>query len=327
MTLQKRLVAVGFSKQTAKGAAAAQPTFWMGVTDGKPVNWDLTEDVVEVTSEKPVFGEVDRTSVVGGADFTGLVHPKAIGLLLYGALGAIATTGSANPWQHIITPALDLPYLTFFGRAFGSDYLSVADSKIDELELSWDNAGSLRVAVTMMGLTLTWGTTPFTPTNDESVGGTPRFRAAGGTFKLDPASGTPIVRNIISGSLRVRNGLDAVPQAGSVQPGDVAPAVKELEATINLAPDDLLDIRKALTGAAGGTTISNVPIFGSFEWFFTIDANTDLKIESSRFQPKPEMPDADPRGGYLEVGVEGALLQPTSGDAVKATLHNAVTSY
>src|SRR5581483_7645171 len=164
--VQKRLVAIGLAKQTAKGSPASQPTFYWGVTRGKPANWAITEEAVEVTGSNPVFTDVDRTLVVPGADFTSLIHPKAIGLLLYGALGSIATTGAGVPYQHVLTPALDLPYLTFFGKAFGGDYMTVQDVKIDSLEITQNNAGRLFVAATMMGLLFAWGATPFTPTND-----------------------------------------------------------------------------------------------------------------------------------------------------------------
>src|SRR5581483_2706273 len=290
-------------------------------------NWAITEEAVEVTGSNPVFTDVDRTLVVPGADFTSLIHPKAIGLLLYGALGSIATTGAGVPYQHVLTPALDLPYLTFFGKAFGGDYMTVQDVKIDSLEITQNNAGRLFVAATMMGLLFAWGATPFTPTNDESAGGTPLFRAGGGTFKMDPASGTPVVRNIVSSSLRINNSMDIVPQSSSVQPGDVLPAVKDIEVSMTLAPDDLTDIRKALTGSGTGTTISNTPVYGSTDWFYTIDANTDLRLVTSRLQALIDMPEADPKGGHLPVVVAGKALQPASGAAVTATVHNAVASY
>lgn len=327
MAVQKRLVQVGYSKQTGKGVAAAQPTFYTGVTAGKPANWTIDESVIEATSNAPVFGEVDRKLVVPGMDFTSLVHPKMIGMLLYAALGSITTTGAGAPYQHVIVPANDVPYLTAFGRTFGGDYLTVVDNKIDTLEIAWDGAGKITVAVTMMGLTLDWEAVAFVPVNDESVGGTPLFRAAGGTFKFDAASGVPVVANITKGTLKISNNIEAVPQGNSVQPGDVIPGVKAIDLDLTIVPNDMTDLRKALTGTAGGHSISNVPIYGSFDWFYSIDANTDLRLAATRVQAKPEMPAADPKGGALQVAFKGAVLQPPSGDALTATVHNAVASY
>lgn len=324
--LQKRLVNIGVALQAAKGVAAAQPQYWFGVKSGKPASWEIDEDPIEVTGSTPLFGDVDRTLVVPGADFTSLLHPRMVGLLLFGALGEMATSGVGPTFTHVITPANDLPYLTFFGRAFGGDYVRVRDCKIDELELSWENAGHLSLAVTAMGVKLNWQNVAFVPGVDESFAA-PLFRAAGGTFKVDPAAAVPIARNIVSGSLKIANGTEAVPQSGSVEPSDVAPAVMDVEVGINVAPDDLVDIRKALTGAAAGLEISQVPIYGSFEWLFAIDANTDLKVASSRFQVKPEMPEADPSGGFLEFDLAGKVLQPPTGDAVTVTLRNTVADY
>lgn len=327
MAVQKRLVSVGYAKQTGKGVAAAQPAFWTGVTAGKPASWTIDEAPIEVTSTAPLYGEVDRKLVVPGMDFTSLVHPKMIGLLLYAALGSITTTGAGAPYQHVIVPATDVPYVTGFGKAFGGDYLKVIDNKIDSLEIKWDGAGHITITVTMMGCTFNWDTVAFVPTNDESVGGIPLYRAAGGTFKFDAASGVPVVANVTKGSLKIANNIEAVPQGNSVQPGDVIPGVKAIDLDLTLVPSDMTDLRKALTGTAGGNSISNVPIYGSFDWFYTLDANTDLRLVSTKVQSKPEMPSADPKGGALEVNFKGSVLQPASGDALTATVHNAVSTY
>lgn len=326
MPLQKRLVAIGVGKQTALGAPAAEPFAWFGVKDGKPAQWEIDEDVIELTGDKPVYSEVDRTLVVPGAEFTSLLHPKMLGLLLYGALGSLVTTG-AGPFTHVSVPANDNPYLTFWGRAFGGDYMRVEDCKIDELEISWENAGHVSLAMTAMGVVFNWGAVAPTPTNDESVGGTPLFRAAGGVFKVDPASGVPIERPVVSGSIKITNNTEAVPQSKSVQPSDVMPGVKDIEYTLTIAPNDLSDVRKAVTGGAAGTTIGNVPVYGSLDWLFTIDANTDLRIEAPRVQAMIEAPEADPAGGYLEVELGGKAVQPAAGDALKTTLRNTVAVY
>lgn len=325
---QARLVWVGLAKQSAKGSIAAQPAFAVGVTDGKPVTWEMDQDPIEVTSEKPTWADADRTSIVPGAEFTSLAHPKTLGLQLLGVLGAIVTTGAVDPFQHVITPALDVPYLTFFGRAFDGDYMRVADCKVDELTIKWEGAGKIEVEMTLMGLDLNpWQTTAFTPTNDESLPGTTLFRSNGGTFKVDAASGVPVTARISAGEIRIARGAEGVPQSASPLPADIATAVVELETSLTIVPDDLTEIRKIFTGSAAGTTPSKVPVYGSFEHFWTISANHDLKIEAPRTAFVAEMPDADPSGGAVEIELEGVMYQPTSGDAIKATLRNAHSAY
>lgn len=325
MALQKRLVVVGLAKQTAKGSPAANPAFQTGVTDGKPVNLDIDEEVIEVTSEKPLFGDADRKLVVPGMEYEALVHPKTIGLLLYGALGAVSTTGS-GPYTHVITPAMDVPYLTAFGKMFGADWAKVEDAKVDELEITFEGAGSLRVSVTIMGCKFTWLTSAPTPGSDESFGAT-LFRSAGGTFKFSPASGTPVAANIVEGTLTISNNVEEVPAAGSVRPADVMPGVKAIEIAQKVVPDNLTDLRAQITGSGSGTELSNVPVYGSMEWTFVVDANTDLKIESPRVKGFADIPDADPSGGPVEIDFDGEALQPLTGHALTATLKNDQATY
>lgn len=327
MAPNKRLVAVGLAKQTAKGSPAANPTFWLPVTGGKPGNWNNTEAPIEVASDKPLWSEVDRTSVIPGAEYESLAYAKAMGLQLLAALGSITTTGSGVPYQHVIVPAFDVPYTTLFGKLFGGDYLKIADCKIDEMEITGDNAGSLRIKQTFMGVTLAWDVTPYTPGTDLTVGGFPLFRSAGGTFKFSASDGTPVVSPVSKWSFKIARGVSAVPQAASVQPRDVSIGVADITASFTIVPDDMLDMRKALTGSASGTTISNVPVYGSFDFLLSIDANTDLRFVSSRCRTAIPVPDADPKGGPVELAVEGSVLQPQSGDGFVCTLHNDVSSY
>lgn len=327
MSLDKHLVVAGFAKQSAKGTPASDPTYQLGLTDGAPANFEVEDEVVERTSTNPVHSDADRISFVPGVELGTLAHPKAIGLLLYAALGNISTAG-AGPYTHTITPANDLPYLTVWGRAFDSDYIQLDDCKVDELSLSFENAGRVAVSASMLGLQETWEDAAWAdPADDESAAGSSYFRAVGGTFKLDTGSDTPVAFDIATGELTIANGLSGVPKAASLRPRDLAPAVKELGVSMTAFPDDLTEVRKALTGTSAGSAVQDTPVYGSFEWLFTIDANTTLKVTATRVKFLATLPDADPNGGAVEVELEGLCLQPSSGDALTVELVNDVTSY
>ena len=96
-------------------------------------------------------------------------------------------------------------------------------------------------------------------------------------------------------------------------------------ASITLQPDDLVAFREIVTGAAGGTTITGVIPTSSFEVFWNITANDDLKLASTNWQPTVGYPEVDPEGGIAELTLAGEAYGSTT--AFTATAHNTTTSY
>ena len=103
------------AKQTAKGAAATAPAYFLELLEGglkSPPTVDTLNSMdggIWTPSHKRI-GYVDA----GGAPVM-LVSPKMAPLIFYAGLGGLATTGAADPWTHTITPATSLtsfPYLS-----------------------------------------------------------------------------------------------------------------------------------------------------------------------------------------------------------------------
>lgn len=324
MGIQKRLARVGLAKQTAKGAAAASPTYGFGLLDGQVLTVEIDQENEEVTSDKRTSPGANRLKVIPGSEFSTRAYPKVLGLLLYGSLGSISTSGT-NPYTHVISPGDDLPYLTLFGRQ-GAEYPKVPDNKISKLTIGWEEAGPLEVGVETIGTDLTLGGAPWTATNDEKDSGG-KFRAAGGTFKLDASSAVPVTAKVKSGDLEIANDIEAIILSDSVKPNDVFPSIIEIMMGLTIVPDDFTEWKKIVTGTGTGTAITDVPIYGSYEVKFILDANTDLILAATRVGFTADFPEADPAGGPVEQELTGGAFDPAAGATFTATLKNSVVSY
>lgn len=320
MPVQSALAQVGVAKQTAKGSAAADPTFAHGVTDGTVLSVDITQDADERTSGSLGFSDVVRTAAIPGAAFTGRAHPKTTGLYLYGALGAKSVTG-AGPYTHVFTPADTLPYLTLFGKYDGL-ITTVEDYKVDTLSVSFSENNPVELAIEGMGTTLTFDS--FTVGTDETAA--TYFSAASGTFKLDTDSGTAVTARISAGEISIANALSAVVLSGDITPDDMFNSQREVTCSFDIIPDNLNDWRTIVTGTSSGSSISQTALYGSFEIAFTEGTNS-LTLAATRVAFLCEFPDADPAGGPVTLTLAGTVLKPSGGNQITATLINAQASY
>lgn len=322
MPLQKRIAFVGIAKQTAKGAAAASATYGLGVRGGSVLMVDLQQENDAITFASRVSSYDNRTGINPGASIQTRAWPRSIGLLLYGALGSISTSG-VGPYTHTITPGSTLPYLTFFSQ-FDTEYHKIADCKVNVLNIAWTERSPVEVDFDLMGVTWTGYTASYTTTNDEN--GQSRFIPPGGVFQVDTSSGTPVTAKIAGGRIGINNNLVPIALSASASPDDVFEAEAALEVELRLIPTDTTEWRKIITGTSGGTAAVGTEIYGSFSTKFTIDAGNDLTLAATRVAFMADYPEADPSGGPAEITVTGRIKKP-AGAALTATLINSVTSY
>lgn len=322
MPIQSALALVGVGKQASKGTPAATPAFGHGVSGGGVIKVDVSQDRAGVTSGKRAAAAVDRTAVVGGFDYTTRCFPKTLGMWLYAALGGKSVTG-AGPYVHTLTPADVLPLLTVFGNLDGT-LAAVQDAMVDELELSWDENNPPDLKVAGIGGAINFAPT-FTLGTDETLGD--YLLTAGGTFKLDVDSATPVTAPIKAGSIKIANGLTAVTLSGSLTPDQPFPGRQDYETSLTLVPANLNDWRTVVTGAANGTEPSDAPVYGSLEVTFT-NGTDSLKLEASRVPFMIEFPEASPDGGPVEIEATGMpVLTAAGGAALTATLTNGQATY
>lgn len=319
MAIQRGIAEIGIAKQTAKGSAAANPTYLFGVQNGAVATADIVEDDLNVTSVDLMVDSKDRKQVLPGAAFTTTVEESMIGLLLMGALGTDVKTGAGDPYTHTFTPATTRPYLTLFSR-LGADYLTGTDFVVDSLEFTFDQAGRLDVKPVLKGLDLDYLASAYTGgTAERPKDGV--FKGVSGTMSIDGAAA-----KIVSGSVTINNRFDPLYIATGVLPDDLVNTQLEVRFSLNLKPNDTTLFRKVLTGAAGGTSVATAPYYGAVNLKWVADANTDLDITTPRVAYMCQFPDADATGGAAEVKFEGQVVRAVSGANVTVALRNAVST-
>jgi hypothetical protein len=321
VALQKRIAQIGLAKQSAKGTPSATATYLTGVKSGNIVSADISEDDLNSSWTSRIVEGADRTAVVPGVDFEGYLTPALAGLLLYGATGADAVTGPASGvYTHSFTPYDDLPYLTFLAN-YASLYYQMQDAKIDEFELSFDGAAAVTYKAKAVGTNLIPLASVFTSTNSER----PQngvFKGAGGTFTVGGSAA-----KVKSGSIKIKNNIEAILLANAVTPDDVFPGMVSCDVSLTIVVPDLNYWRTFLTGSTGGTSITSAIYTGAVDLKFIKDANTDLDFTASTVHWTTKFPDADPSGGPAELTLEGSVMAPASGAAFTFALRNAVVSY
>lgn len=320
MPVQKRVAQVSFAKQSAKGSAAANGVYQIGVVSGQVVGAEVDEAELPVTWSTRTPEAWDRVAVVPGMEFTVVALPKSIGLLIYAACGAIADSGSGN-YTHTITSGAALPYLTLFAT-FGGEFYEISDAMIDTLELSWDRTGALQAKVKFVGCDLTFPVSADTPTGTER----PKdglLKGTGGTFTIDGVAAI-----VSKGSITISNNVQPVQGSAAVEPADVFPGEQTVSISLTVIPASTTLWRKAITGTTSGTTPGSVVAVGAMEAKFILDTNNSVDVTIANMRFACPYPDADPGGGPAEIALEGnAYVKADGTTPYTIVVKNTVASY
>jgi hypothetical protein len=312
--------AVGFAIQADKDEAAAQPAFWCPVGGGALLA--LTPEQVEdelTSSEVGSIGEF-RQSVAVAADYETRAWPRSIGGLLYAVLGAVDSTG-ADPYTHLITPDLSLPWTTVFA-AKGSERKAAANCKLDELKLEWEGNGPLKVTTTWAGLSVAWSAVAYTPDLDEKALRYLKGIDLTAVLDLDGKAYDGGAK-VLGGSLDIKRNLTSDIYSGELLPGDLFEGGLEIDAELKVRVPDLLPVRLLLTGSTSGADPSPDVPYGDFSLTFA-SAPDSLALAATRVAWKTSEPDADPKGGPGELTLQGRCYGATP---LTATVINAHASY
>jgi len=326
MPVQKITGIIGVAKQASKGTIAANPTFAHGLYGGSPFSVDAQQDMLDVTASKRVSYNVFRKAVVNGSDFKAPAYLKSIGLWLMGALGTDTATG-AGPYTHTYSTG-DLPYLSVLTKGLDTTIEGVRDCKVDQFGLSWKNSEPLEVSAKLLGTVMSYPAT-FTPTTDET--GSDSFLVpVGGTFQYDLDGSTLATARVVSGELTINNNVSSIDPSAAVEADDVYEARQDHGVKLTIVPDSLADFRNAVTGTPAGTAAALVPTLGSFSLVFkenNAGAGT-LTVTAAKCAFMCVFPDADPKGGAIQVELVGIPVMPSGGTApVVYVLSNTQASY
>ena len=325
MPIQKITAVSGIAKQSARGTLAANPTFAHGVSGGQQISVEPSQSPLEVTSGKRAATNVIREGVKNGGSIESPAYLKSLGLYLLGAMGTDTVTGS-GPYVHTFTTG-DLPYLSVFSKGIGATIQAVRDCKVDELSLKWDGAKPVELSVKVQGTVFSYPAT-FNAATDES--GSESFLVpVGGSFQIDTLGNTLVSARVTKGELTIKNNVSTIDPAASIESDDVFEGVQEHEVKLTIVPDDLAEFRKVITGSATGTSVSSTVPTGSLSLSFKENAGTGgLVVTGSKVAFLTQFPDADPKGGAVELELSGMAVIPVGGTSpLTYALTNAQASY
>lgn len=325
MPIQKITAISGVAKQAAKGTLATNPTFAHGLTGGAPISVEPNQSPLEVTAGKRASYNVIRETVVNGASIEAPAYMKALGLYLLAAIGTDTVSGS-GPYVHTYATG-DLPYLSVFAKGIDTTIQAVRDCKVDELTLKWDGSKPVDLSVKVAGTVFSYPST-FTPTTDET--GSEAFLVpVGGAFSIDVLGSTLVSARVVGGELSIKNNVSAIDPSAAIEADDVFEGIQEHSLKLTIIPDNLAEFRKTVTGAASGTAVSATAPTGSVSLTFKENAGTgQLAVTGSKVAFLTAFPDADPKGGAVEIELAGMAVMPAGGTApLVYALTNAQASY
>lgn len=312
MPLQTLTAQIGVAKQGSRGTIASNPTFAHGLSGGAPVSVEPEQSALEVTSGLRAQSTMTRDSVKNGAEVQSPAYLKTLGLYLLGALGADTVTGT-GPYVHTYATA-DLPYLSVFAKGIDSTIEGIRDCKVDELSLKWDGAKPLELSVKMNGTVFSYPS-GFTASVDET--GSESFLVpVGGTFQYDPIGSSLASARVIGGELTIKNNVDPLFPAASVEAVDVIEGIQEHMVKLTVVPDNLADFRKTVTGSGSGSAVSSSVPYGSLSLVFKENGGTgQLAVTGSKVAFLAGFPDVDTKGGPVEIELAGTAVLPSGGTA------------
>lgn len=145
---------IGLSLQAAKGVPAASPQYIFDVT-ASDVAPQVESAPREETGQGRDAGDPVTSRMAAGGGFTVLARPTLLGLLYYGALGALATSGVAPALQHLASAADDQPRFTLWTLMFAGANRAInvrySDVKLTGLNLTGSAGGDLSAQCGIVG--------------------------------------------------------------------------------------------------------------------------------------------------------------------------------
>lgn len=138
----------------------------------------------------------------------------------------------------------------------------------------------------------------------------------GGTFQIDTTGGTLASARVISGELMIKNNVAEVNPAVSIESDDQWEGVQEHSLKLTIVPDNLNEFRKTITGGVAGSSVQNFLSFGSVSLLFKENgtgATPQLLVTASKVAFSTAFPDADPKGGAIEIELAGIAVNTSAG--------------
>lgn len=264
-------------------------------------------------------------------------RPVMLGWLLWGALGAKATTGSADPWTHTFTLANTQPYMTLWSMFGDLLFQRYTDCKIARLNIHSEAGQPVRITADILGLSPASQTAAQTTATVET---TETFMHADGKSLLI-FEGSPVA-TISTVDLTLETGVQ-VSQGDDTIGFQVVEGLQEVTLQVEQTITDFATYNRMIFGAASPTNNAVVsPNVIELSGAAVIDigyAKRDaagavaspehsLHLQMARVaMQNVEGLDPDPGGDPITQSVTYKVYQPTSGNGLTAVLKNGKNTY
>lgn len=307
------------AKQTAKGA---EPTKWQDTylfTDGNISPTRQTDQLSETDSSRNA-GDFFVTQTGSEGSPAAYIRDASIHHLLEYALGAATHEGTVN-FEHKVSSAAALPYVTL-GKGQGATlFEQFNDMKCDSLSLNWSTGQPGTVAASFMGRSAVrkaaeWSAELAPPATNSAA--PLNFNAA--TVKIGGAE----TRLVSSFELTISNNL-TVQQTDDSVPFDVVEGPLAVTLGFDYIVEDLKEYNKFHYGGEAGTAQSaSIFTTANLEFNFlgaTANNFLNLIVPKTAYTEFPIEPDAG--GAPISAAVKGAAQRDAAG-FLKATVKNQV---
>lgn len=332
--MNKSFARYGFALQSGDTAAASPAVTFLASGDSAGIDVTTSTDTVALTNGKRDTA-VDR--VVSGstasAAVTTIATADMLGMLLYAALGSVATSGSAAPYTHSIKMGESIPALSFFQQIGASSAVlqRLAGCKVDSVAISAQGTTPPSIEMTLAGCKAEW--------LESSEWSGPEFDISDGYFRT---TGADVLFSLTDGnavappssvvlsnvSFNIANAVSSATRLGKVDPDKQVEGAATVTCSLEGTSDDTSLYRAVKTGSATGTEVATAIVTGALQvtfqhtkkpWTFVVKLNAiPWNIEAMN---------ASPSGGPfdLRLSTDGAIT--VDGTSIEFLVQNDVESY
>lgn len=317
--ISSRIGTVAFAKQTAKGAAAANPAVKL-MMNGSPS--------LAPVKERGRFAMTDSGRDQGPGFTSGMrvegdipvyLHPDAMANLLYYALGSNADSGTNPNYTHTITPANDVPWVTIWRMVGGVIFEQFVDCKVNSLRIEGQAGQPLTATLSVIGITankLASDTALAAVTSQPYI-----YPESNGLLKIDT-----VAQRISGWSIGVDNGLSGF-QADDYFFSDIDPGARTVTASFQTRFTGLSafpDYQGFYYGAGSVLT----PTVGTHAIDFTVQRTANLSLQllapQVTYAAVPVQP--DPGGAPIGLEIACEVEKPSGSPIVTAVVKDQNTT-
>lgn len=264
------------------GSAAATPTVSFAASSDSPgIDSSTTSEPARVTNGKRDT-TIDRyiSGSESKATVTTLGFADVLGLLLYGALGSVETTGEDAPYTHDIKMGEALPVLTFTQQVGASDAaLQTLDGcKVNNVTIEAEGTTPPSVQMELAGCAAKWlSSSTWSGPDFDPSGGYFRTTDAEVLFSLTDGNAVAVPASVVLSklSLAIANNVEAGTAFGKVEPSLQQEGASTVTCSVEGTTSSTDLYRAVKTGSSTGTALASKIVTGALQVKFQHSKHDD----------------------------------------------------